>query len=579
MTLLVLMLSPLALAARLAGSVVDTLGEPVARTTVVAYDVRLNYATTRTATDGTWTLDGLPEGDYRLRAMPPDDDPRADGFFPDQWDFCASPTVSARDDAPIDGIGIVLNEGARITGRVVDLDGFPVVGATVLAAGDSVRTQYASRTTLTDAEGRFTIVGLDADDAGAPYLLAVDADGFPRQYLGPAYRSSDAERVEVAADAAVDIGTWALLDGVRLSGVVTSADGPVASGVVYAYATSQVVDTEILDGVWSVRGLPPGDVLFWAESDGLATTYYPGGDRPTVERFAMPEEGATRTDADLQLPVENALDLTLTGDGDLDEVSVLLYNSDGTVGRGAPVPADGRVRIGGLWPGAYRLAISGEDGGFVTDWLRDEDGDERWVQVDGETSLTATLAPGAGWTGRVTDERGEPVYGAGVVSVDVATEEVRGDASGSDGTFDLQGLAAGDYTLRATLTPYCPTDPGYTAVGWPAARDEALGETITLARGEVLDGTNLVMARDDDHDGMGDAWERAVGLDPSRDDGAGDPDEDGFTNVQEWRADTNPTVADAPADGCGCAGVGQPAGVPLAVLGSVLLGRRRPRRG
>jgi len=42
-------------------------------------------------------------------------------------------------------------------------------------------------------------------------------------------------------------------------------------------------------------------------------------------------------------------------------------------------------------------------------------------------------------------------------------------------------------------------------------------------------------AADADMDGMDDAWEQANGLNPAVDDALLDPDEDGLTNVEEFR--------------------------------------------
>jgi len=61
---------------------------------------------------------------------------------------------------------------------------------------------------------------------------------------------------------------------------------------------------------------------------------------------------------------------------------------------------------------------------------------------------------------------------------------------------------------------------------------------------EVVPGQEYPIAieilADTDGDRMDDAWERAHGLDPGSDDAGADPDEDGFTNIEEYRAGTDP---------------------------------------
>jgi len=48
---------------------------------------------------------------------------------------------------------------------------------------------------------------------------------------------------------------------------------------------------------------------------------------------------------------------------------------------------------------------------------------------------------------------------------------------------------------------------------------------------------------DSDRDGMPDEWEKKFGLKPGdSSDGAADTDDDGYTNIEEWLNDTNPTV-------------------------------------
>ncbi len=54
---------------------------------------------------------------------------------------------------------------------------------------------------------------------------------------------------------------------------------------------------------------------------------------------------------------------------------------------------------------------------------------------------------------------------------------------------------------------------------------------------------------DKDHDGMLDSWELQFGLNANVNDAVSDPDSDGLTNINEFKAGTNPKVADTDNDG------------------------------
>lgn len=567
----------LAHAASIAGLVTDEDGTPAAGVTVIAYDQRLNYAYATTTNDGTWGITNLPAGRYRLRAAPPDGSGLVDRFYPDTWDFCTGDVIELADEAALDGLDFALVHGGTFTGTLLTGEGTPIVGALVAAEGLEARTAMGTRVAYTDGEGRFSLPGLDADpDLPTTWRCEVQIDGWPRQFLGPGYDDEDAE--VFAADLGVeeDLGAFTLLDGISVSGTVRGPDGPVSGGTVYAYASSQVVVTAIeADGTYLARGLPPGNVISWASSDGFATTYFPDADRPG-ESVPAPDEGTALTGVDLSMPEESSLTAHVSiSDGSgarWRDASVLVYNSTYTVGRGEPFDGEGNVTIDALFPGEYTMYLYGQDGGLVSDFIRDG-AEPRVFTVDGATEVELVLDPASRLAGRLVDELGDPVYGASVTLVRQEDETELRTTSDRDGNWEIDGVGAGSWSLGFRYLYYCVNDPGYVSGWWEGALVEDEQALLAVGVGEVREGLDQVLPRDGDHDGMGDAWERENGLDDTRDDGAEDLDGDGFTNLDEYLLGTDPTGADGGGPGgCDCGGKGSAA---LLLLGLAGLARRR----
>ena len=106
----------------------------------------------------------------------------------------------------------------------------------------------------------------------------------------------------------------------------------------------------------------------------------------------------------------------------------------------------------------------------------------------------------------------------------------------------------------------------------------------------------FVIVPDRDGDGLPDTWETEWGTDPDTPDADGDPDEDGFTNAEEYQNESDPLASDVtpqtdagttpgPDDrthrGCGCT-THHPSSVPLGAMVLLwllwlLLGARRRR--
>lgn len=569
-----LLFATLGLAGTLSGRVLDPDGNPVAGVTVVAYDARLNYATATTTSSGTWSIRNVPGRTYRLRAYAGETSPWVDRFYPSNWDFCTSTPVTLGDTETLDGLDITVARGGELHGVVQDLAGTPLVGVPVEARGTTERTALATRSGVTGADGAFVIAGLDSDP-GAPeaYRCLIATEGWPEQFFGPTYAEEDAATFLVEIGQTADAGTTRLLDGITVAGTISGPDGPVSSGTVFLYSPSQIIGVGIAaDGTYLGDGLPPGDVILWAESDGLATTYYPDADRPSGS-VPVPDEGSFVEGVDLHLPEESTLTLHVRGDGDLSEVGLMVYNSELTVGRGGGLDNSGDFRVDALYPGDYTVYIYGSDGGFTDGWAL-EGGATRVFHVSGDTEADIDLSRGATLSGTVTDEDGAPVYGAYVYVYPADGSDAQAVATDADGAWVLPGLLGGDVTLRTSYVNYCPTDPGYVTEFWEDALQETDADYLHVPEGGELPGIDVVLWIDGDHDGMGDTWEGENGLDPSRDDAAEDPDGDGFTNYEEWILGSNPQDRDGGGPGgCGCGGGAAWVLVPFGLWA----GRRRGR--
>jgi len=93
------------------------------------------------------------------------------------------------------------------------------------------------------------------------------------------------------------------------------------------------------------------------------------------------------------------------------------------------------------------------------------------------------------------------------------------------------------------------TDIAFFAFG---TRQDTDGDGLADAYERFVSHTDPALA-DTDRDGLPDGWEVEHGLDPLSDEGddgaGGDPDDDDFSNFNEWLAGTSPVLADTDGDG------------------------------
>ncbi len=539
------------------GAVTDAGGAPLSGVTVYAYDQRLGYEKDTTDGTGAYLISGLTPGLHRVRAVPGSTQSQVTRTWPDAWSFCEGELVDLGADG-VQGIDLVLPEGATLRGTLLDEEGEPVVGAVVTALGADDTTNGLARQAVSQTDGSFTLTGLDAPDGvSGLWSCEVDDDGWPDQLLEGVYDDDQADLVEVPWQGEADLGSWALLPGVGASGVMTGPDGPVEGASVHVYGGGQVVTVgSEADGSFEAWAVPPGSMLAWASADGLATTYWPDNDRPE-DYVDVVVEGTLQDGFDMQLPTEATVSGRLVGDVDLSDATVLLYNDVHTVGRGALVESDGSFVIDALYGGDYQLYVYTSDEGYLDDWIRDDDGEPAWFELDDGVDNELGEIPlelGAEVQGTVRDELGEPVYGAYVYASEEDGEVVEVASTDRDGHYGIPGLVGGTWLFEVRYHAYCTHDPGYVTTYWEGQVYDVRATWVDVAPGDRLVGYDFTLPQDDDHDQMGDGWEREFGLDTSRDDSYEDPDGDGYTNLEEYHLGTDPLAVYEEPGRCGCRG-------------------------
>lgn len=553
----------LALATTLGGRVADGFGGPVAGAMVVAYDIRFAYEYTFTDDDGRWEIAGLPDRAWRVRVLPPMSVDRVETWYPGALAVCLAEPVPAGEHADLN---LELSIGGRITGGLVSADGAELAGSVVIAESAGVGG-VQEREAVADADGRFEILGVPSPALG-PWRLRVQPRVGPPQYVGPDGAVWEPELASTFAPSSGVIesaGDVPVSAGATIGGAVNGPDGPVTTGVVRLFTGMSTLDAPIVDGRWTATGVAPGESTFWVVADGLATTFWPGVDRPG-ERFFL-AEGEVRDDLDLAVPAEAPLVGRLVGPGDLSGVTVVVYNDDETIGVSETPASDGSFYVGGLHPGRYTASLFGAEEGFAAGRVGGLLAPRTFTAPDADVEIR--LVTGAEISGRITEaDSGAPIYGASVVAESLSGRRV-GATTDADGAYRLLGLDMDAWAVHAEFAAPCPTDPDWVPVHQPGVIDPDLAGRLFLVPGDVAR-FDAALPRDDDHDGMGDAWEAAWGLDPTFADESLDPDGDGYINLREYRLGSDPQVA-IPPPGCATGG----AAGPLAGLLAALIARRR----
>ena len=313
----------------ISGRVTDEASNPIAGASVNAYLLGNSlFANGLTDSDGSYTINGLEPGNYRVVAA-------AAGFafevYDDTIDFAQATPVAVTSGADTPGIDFALSAGGGISGLVTDESGSPLAGIWVEAS--LAQGCCSSGGASTGPDGTYTI------DSLAPGSYRVFAFSSLNSAAGEFYDDTSdpnsATLVEVQDGSITASIDFALPATGTISGRVTDeAANPIAGATVDALLAAGCcafsVATTAADGTYTIAGLPAGSYLVFASAAGYASEYFDDAKDPDLADAVSVSAGADTPNVDFALAACGSAWAIASADDDCDGYATALEEFVGT---------------------------------------------------------------------------------------------------------------------------------------------------------------------------------------------------------------------------------------------------------
>lgn len=433
-------------------------GLPISNAFVYAYsnDPCCDDGYTGAAGDGSYTITGLRQGNYWVRASAPG---YLDEYFDNSYIGGILTLVGVTEGQTTVGVDFTLGTAGSISGTVTDeVTGLAIVGARV---GASRTSGGDGGVATTAADGSYTITQLTPGD----HLISVEASGYRGEYFNNTIDSSSATLVAVSEGVTFGGVNFALTRLGAISGIVTDevTGLPIAGAVVYADGVGGLRGTDTAaDGSFIITGLTQGTWRVRAYASGFREEYFDNAYDYAAATPISVIEAATVGDINIALAHLARISGTVTDSATgLPIAGAPVYASriipTGGSGGYATTAGDGAYTITNLQPGSYEIHAYGA--GRVDEYFDNEFDPTAATLItvtDGATAGIDFALGGAGSiSGTVTDQAtGLPIAGAFMYASSATCCRSGYATTAADGSYTITNLAPLSYRVNAQASGY-----------------------------------------------------------------------------------------------------------------------------
>jgi len=491
----------------LSGRVTDSTGTVgIYNVNVQIYDLN-NYwlNSVSTDSDGYYTLQGLPSGNYKIEfrtSWTPDD--YVGEWYNDKDSFENADAVSVTLGQTTTGIDAQLAAGGSISGRVTDSTG--TVGIYNVNVNICDLNQYWLPGVSTDSDGYYTLHGVPAGD----YKIQFNPDNAPGNYVREWY--NDRDSFENADPVTVTVGQTTtgidaqLAEAGSISGQVTDS---LANGI-------QNVDVRVYDsnnnyiysvttdsnGDYTIHFLPPGDckVYFdtWGAGNYVPEWYNDKGAFDEADVVAI-TAGQTTGNIDAQLTDGSIISGQVTNESaaGIQGIRVRVVDLAGNWINAVDTDANGNYTVNRLAAGSYKVDFNPSfiSEPYIREWYNDKTSlntaDPVEVTAGATTTIDAVLQLGGIITGRVTNDANAGIQNVRVDIQDMTNLRKAWAYTNANGDYTVKGFAAGSYKVYFNAY-YSPAN--YIPEWYNDKNSFDNGDTISVNAGQTVTGIDAALA-------------------------------------------------------------------------------------